>query len=345
MSRSILKMVYVVIAIAASGLGLMPAASAQTTELKMHSVLAKTRPEAIAFQEFADHVYETSGHRLKVNIYHGGALGIKDADLLRILPGESIDMAALYAEYLVRDVPELAYVFVQGAIRNADEQLTVTPTLQDIYRQIYAKYGVRIIQAVQTPIRNVHIFCKEPVNTLAQLKGKKLRVWSKHQVETFAKLGVPAQIIAQNDLYLAMQTGVVDCAVYPVSIAKTISLQEVAKYAAYLHPYAGVPFNITISERAWKKLSPADQKILTDSGEWIWNKTAKEFRENAAAGEIEAEKALAAEGVKILPPFPQADRDAFTKAARDTWLELSKSVGESALKNREKVLAALKEPS
>lgn len=342
MSRSRLTVLYMVAAIAASGLGLMPAVSAQTTELKMHSVFAKTRPEAISIQEFADNVSAVSGGRLKVNVFHGGALGIKDQDLLRILPGESIDMAALYAEYLVRDVPELAYVFVQGALRNADEQLTVMQTIQEIYRQIYAKWGVRIIQAVQTPIRNVHIFCKEPVNTLAQLKGKKLRVWGKHQVESFARLGIPAQVIGQNDLYLAMKTGVVDCAVYPVSIAKTISLQEVAKYAAYLHPYAGVPINIVISERAWKKLSPAEQKILTDSGEWIWNKTAKEFRENAAAAEIEAAKALTGEGVTILPPFPQADRDAFTKAARDAWLELATSVGDSALKNREKVLAALK---
>jgi TRAP-type C4-dicarboxylate transport system substrate-binding protein len=343
MSRRILSFLYAVAVVAASVFGPARIGLAQTTELKMHSVLVKSRPEAIAMQEFADHVYETSGHKLKVNIHHGGALGIKDADLLRILPGESIDMAGLYAEYLVRDVPELAYVLVQGTLRTADEQLVVMPTIQEIYAQIYSKWGVRIIQAVQTPIRNVHIFCKEPVNTLAQLKGKKLRVWSKHQVQTFAKLGVPAQIIGQNDLYLAMQTGVVDCAVYPVSIAKTISLQEVAKNAAYLHPYAGVPFNIVISERAWKKLTPEHQKILTDSGEWIWNKTAKEFKESAAPAEIEAEKALAASGVKILPPFSQADRDAFTKAARDTWLELSKEVGDAALKNREKVLAALKE--
>lgn len=48
--------------------------------------------------------------------------------------------------------------------------------------------------------------------------------------------------------------------------------------------------------------------------------------------------------MKILPPFPQADRDAFTNVARDTWLELSKSVGDPAIKNREKVLVALKEP-
>jgi TRAP-type C4-dicarboxylate transport system substrate-binding protein len=144
---------------------------------------------------------------------------------------------------------------------------------------------------------------------------------------------------------VAMKTGVVDCAVYPVSIAKTISLQEVAKNAAYLHPYAGVPINIAISDRAWKKL-PADlQKVLQDSGDWIWAKTVKEFKENAVKGEEEAEKALAAEGVRILEPFSKADRDAFTKAARDIWLDLSKGVGDKAIANRQKVLAALGESS
>ena len=53
---------------------------------------------------------------------------------------------------------------------------------------------------------------------LAGLKGKKLRVWEKFHVQTFETLGIAAQVVGQNDLYLAMQTGVIDCAVYPMDL-------------------------------------------------------------------------------------------------------------------------------
>ncbi|TDA93150.1 C4-dicarboxylate ABC transporter substrate-binding protein, partial [Halomonas marinisediminis] len=88
----------------------------------------------------------------------------------------------------------------------------------------------------------------EPVRTLDDLRTKKLRVWSGDQVETFTKLGVAAQIVGQTELYVALQTGVVDCAVYPALFAHTISLHEVTDYASYLYPVAGVPYVLGVSE-------------------------------------------------------------------------------------------------
>ncbi|HQW21404.1 MAG TPA: hypothetical protein PLI90_12130, partial [Rhodocyclaceae bacterium] len=95
-------------------------ASAQTIELKMHSQIVESRPEAKYLQEFADDVSARSNGRLKINVFHAGSLGLKDPDLLRILQAGAVDMAMLYGEYFTRDAPELGVVYVQGAIRKPE---------------------------------------------------------------------------------------------------------------------------------------------------------------------------------------------------------------------------------
>src|SRR5690606_19841046 len=121
------------------------------------------------------------------------------------------------------------------------------------------------------PVRDTQVICKEPVKSLDELKGKKVRVWEKAQADTFQRLGIAAQIIGQNDLYMALRTGVVDCAVYPIHFSLTVSLQEAAPYASYLFPYVLHPLNIIASKDAYGKLPPEVQKILVD--------TAKEIQE------------------------------------------------------------------
>ncbi len=53
----------------------------------------------------------------------------------------------------------------------------------------------------------VGVLRDEPIRTIEGLKSKKLRVWARDQVETFTRLGVAAQIIPQEDMYVAMKTG------------------------------------------------------------------------------------------------------------------------------------------
>ena len=124
------------------------------------------------------------------------------------------------------------------------------------------------------PLLKASIFCREePVSSLEKLRTKKLRVWSNDQVQTFTKLGVSAQIIGQNDLYVALQTGVVDCAVYPALFAHTISLNEVTKYASYLYPVAGVPYVLGASKSAWDSLSDGERQAVSTAAERVWART------------------------------------------------------------------------
>lgn len=320
-------------------LGLLMAlpAFAQQASWKMHIVWVPAREEAKAYQRFVDLVNERAKGKLNISLHPGGSLGVKDVDMLRVLPpGNVIQIAGLYPGYMTRDIPEYAVTVPPGVIKEAETLVEVLPALTRIYQESYDKWGIKLLGYVAHPVRDTHIYCKSPVASLADLKGKKLRVWEKFHVQTFESLGVAAQVIGQNDLYLAMKTGVVDCAVYPIGFANTISLHEVAPHASYLFPYVLHPLNIIVSKKAFDALPPDVQKIVQDAAQEVQKQTIASY----VKGEFDktATAEFQQKGGKLLASFPTADQAAFQKAAREVWEREAKALGQKAQENREAVL-------
>jgi len=210
-------------------------ATAANVEWKFNNGLPETRNESKELNMFAEQIGKNSGGKFKVKVYHGGSLGLKNADVLRWLPTGASEMGLVWANYVGRDAPALNAIYIQGSVGSPDEHLKALPVIRDIYEKEFANWGIHAVGFVALPMLEASIFCKDaPVNSLAELRKKKLRVWSKDQVDIFERLGVAAQIVPQTEMYVAMKTGVVDCAVYPALYAHTVSLGEVAKYASYL---------------------------------------------------------------------------------------------------------------
>ncbi|MCC7273259.1 MAG: TRAP transporter substrate-binding protein DctP, partial [Alphaproteobacteria bacterium] len=277
------------------------AAAAQQVNWKMHHIWVPGRSEAKLFDRFAERIAEKSGGRFVVKVFGGGTLGLKDVDILRTLPTGTVEMAAIYPGYLSRDAPDIASLYVQGAIINPEEHFRAVDEMREIYTRLYAKYDIPVIGFLQPPLYLESVVCRDtPVQTMEQLKGKKLRVWSRDMVQSFNKLGVAAQIVPQNDLYLAMQTGVIDCAIYSPSSLKTISLQEVAKFSSYLYPLAGAPYAIIVNKKAWTALPPDLQKVATEAADWVFAESKKEAIDTISPAVV-AE--LSTVGHKVLPPF------------------------------------------
>ena len=312
----------------------------QSAEWKFNNGLPEGRNESKQLDQFAADVAELSDGSLNVKVFHGGSLNLKNNDVARWLPKGAVEMGLVWANYLGRDAPSLNSVLIQGSVGSSDELIKVLPAIQDIYNQELAEWDIVPTGFMALPLLKASIFCREePVRTLEDLKTRKLRVWSNDQVETFTKLGVAAQIVGQNDLYVALQTGVVDCAVYPALFAHTISLQEVTKYASYLYPVAGVPYVLGANKGAWDKLTDAERDALSEAAARVWERT----NQYAAAEENEAaaRAKLAEQGIEFLDEFSDDDRSAFLDAASETWAQLAEEAGGNAPANRQKILDVL----
>ena len=314
--------------------------SADASEWKFNNGLPEGRNESKQLETFAADVAELTGGSLAIDVFHGGSLNLKNEDVVRWLPQGAVEMGLVWTNYLGRDAPALNAVLIQGSVGSSDELIAVLPEVQKIYAEELAEWGIVPAGFMALPLLQASIFCRgEPVRTLDELRTKKLRVWSGDQVETFSKLGVSAQIVGQTELYVALQTGVVDCTVYPALFAHTISLHEVSDYAAYLYPVAGVPYVLGVNEDAWASLSDAERGAVTEAAARVWERTNAYGA--AEENEMAARTRLAEQGVEFLNDFSDEDRAAFLEAASATWAELAEEAGGMAPEYRQRILDIL----
>ncbi|MEW7006169.1 TRAP transporter substrate-binding protein DctP [Lentilitoribacter sp. EG35] len=333
--KKLIKIIIVNTAIVAATMS-----SVVAEEWRFNNFLPETRPETAELEKFVQDVNNALGEKSELKIYSGGSLGLPNTDALRFLPKGAVEMSLLWANYLGRDAPALSSVVVQGTIGSIEEFEKAIPAVREIYEEEFNDWGVSSVGYVAIPMLSVSVFCRdEPVRTINALKSKKLRVWARDQVETFKRLGVAAQIIPQEEMYVALKTGVVDCALYPALYAHTVSLQEVAKHASFLYPMASGPYVIGVASDRWADTDEATKAAIASAANDLWDRTNQ--YEDDFERELAAREKLGTQGVTWGEDFPQEDRDLFVASVTEIWKELADEAGGNAPAYRERVLTAL----
>jgi len=150
---------------------------------------------------------------------------------------------------------------------------------------------------------------------------------------------VSAQIIPQEEMYVAMKTGVVDCALYPALYAHTVSLQEVSKYASFLYPMASGPYVIGVSTDRWEKTDDTVKAAISEAAEDLWERTNQ--YEADYQRELDARAKLAEGGIIWGEDYSDEDRETFVASVTETWKMLAEEAGGNAPAYRDRVLEAL----
>lgn len=109
------------------------------------------------------------------------------------------------------------------------------------------------------------MFCREPVKSLADLKGKKLRIGPGPHIPIFDELGVETLALSYQETYSGLERGVVDCAEWDTPFTNYFAkLHEVGPYLLY--PAWWQPSAIALlgtRQESYDKL-PADLQAIWD---------------------------------------------------------------------------------
>ncbi|MFN4100242.1 MAG: TRAP transporter substrate-binding protein DctP [Pararhodobacter sp.] len=317
-------------------------AFAQDVTWRFNNNYAPTRPESAHIRNLADNVAEFSGGSFTINVIEGGGMNLRDADALRWMQTGTPEIAFIWPTFIGRDAPDLANLYVYGSVSTAEEHLRALPAVQEALTEGFAGRNIPVVGFMALPIIDASLFCRTPVQSLEQLRSLRLRVGSREQVETFTAMGVAAQIIPQNELYSALQTGVVDCALYAARFARSISLQEVAQHAVYTgFPFPPAPYAIVAHARTLEQLSPEHRAAL-DQALDVLAEESFQFDGDAAAEEA-ARAELTEAGVTWYDDFSAEDVAIIREAAAQTWLTLSEEGGEAAVGYRARILELIGE--
>ena len=173
-----------------------------------------------------------------------------------------------------------------------------------------------------------NVYGKKAFKTPADLKGQKIRMMGNPIfVETMNAMGGNGISMGFNELYTALQTGVVDGAENNPPTLLTHNHYQISKQYS-LTGHLILPEIFVFSRRSWDTLSPEDQALLKKAS----REAQSEQRELWDAMVAESTQKLKAAGVQ----FVEVDKKAFYEATRPVrdkygskWIALIKRIEET----------------
>jgi len=215
---------------------------------------------------WAAEVYEKSNGRLKFKIYPGGVMG-DEPDVLRKIRSRQLQ-GAFFTGYGVGRIYSSARVLEMPFLfHNTAESDYVRQWLMP---EIEAGFRFKGFELLGWPeVGSIHFFSKKPINSLAELKTRRIWLWQGDPVgEAFADAAgvspVPLSII---DVYtqLSAKRGSIDT-VYNSSFgALTMQWHTKLSYASNLSMTNAIG-SLVVSNRFFKKLPEDLQQLLKTTG-------------------------------------------------------------------------------
>ena len=251
--------------------GLMAAAPAGAADIKERNIkvgigLTADHPQGQAVTRFGELVSQKSDGKIKVKLFAGGLLG-NDVSMVSSLQGGTQEMTIPDTSTLVgiAGLKEFGLINLPFALNSSEEAdaLLDGPWGQKLMAKLPEK-GLVGLGFWENGFRQISNN-RHPINKAEDISGLKLRVIQNPLfIDTFKALGANALPMPFPEVYTALETGTVDGQENPLATLIASKFYEVQKHTVISnHIYSVWAF--LISKKFWDKLSPDEQKILTEA--------------------------------------------------------------------------------
>jgi tripartite ATP-independent transporter DctP family solute receptor len=291
-------------------------AAAQMVELKLGHVGGPGSLFELSANEFARRANEKLAGKVKVVVFGSSQLG-GDREMMQKLRLGTLDFAlpstVMSSEVEAFGMFEMPYLVKNREHMKKIEAAIVWPSLEPLAE---AK-GYKLLAVWENGFRHITTNAR-PIVKPADLQGMKLRVpEGKWRVKMFQAYGANPSPMALSEVFVALQTGVMDGEENPLTQIYSSKFQEVQKYLS-LTGHVYTPAYLAAGAKKFAMLPPDVQATLTQ--------TAKETQayvyEQAAKLDNDLLAKLKASGIKV----NDADKDAFIAASRSVYEEFGKEV-------------------
>lgn len=270
--------------------------------------------------EFARLANERLGNRGKVVVFGSSQQG-SDAEMMQKLRLGTLELA-LPSTVMTSTVDafgmfEMPYLVKSREHMRKIEQEILWPTLAPMVEQ----RGYKILGVWENGFRHITNNVR-PIVKPEDLRGLKLRVpqgvW---RVKMFQAYGANPSPMALSEVFVALQTGVMDGQENPLTQIASSKFQEVQKYLSMTgHVYT--PAYLTAGKRKFESLPKEVQDILAQ--------TAKDVQPFVYETAARLDGALADTIKSAGTQINEADKDAFIAQSKPVYEEFGKSVKDGA---------------
>ncbi len=305
-----------------------PAGAQGTVVWNLPHVAAPTYYHTKNLQAFAGKVKELSSGRMEIRVHPASSL-YPGPELIPAVVDGRAEIAPVLAAYLTDLMLEMGVLELPFMTGSLEQHRQAAEKLRPFYAERMARVGLKMLTVHAWPSQQ--LFSNAPVRTLADWKGKKLRVYGAESADMVRVLGGAPVSIPFGEVYTALQRGVVDGAVTSATNAEPMKFFEVAKYLNYWY-FSGASLEwLAVNQKAWDALPPDLQRVVLDALKAVRFED-KEW-EDAAAWDARARARAQELGMQVIDPpreeLARAREQA--QAAWKTWARRTGAAGQQAL--------------
>jgi TRAP-type C4-dicarboxylate transport system substrate-binding protein len=304
------------------------AATAQAqTKWDMPTPYSETEFHTLNVKRFVDDVKRTTAGQLDITVHANGSL-IKHPDMLRAVSTGQVNIAEFLLGQFGNEDPVFAadnLPFVAAGWDNAWKFYQAQKPLLE--KKLQAR-GMRLLYSVAWPGQG--IYTKNPLKSVADLKGTKFRTYSPQTARLAELLGASPTVIQVPEVPQAFATGTISAMITSSATGTSTKAWEFVKN--YYVTNAFHPKNVVVvNERAFQRLPETARKALIAAASEAETRGWEFGRQREQA----ANKELGANGVMLHEP-DAAMNTAYRKVG-DTmlaeWLKAAGADGDAIIKS------------
>ena len=275
---------------------------------------------------FVDDVKNATGGRLDIVVHSNGSL-IKHPDMLRAVSSGQVNIAEFLLSQFGNEDPVFEADNIPFVAAGYDDAWKFYQAQKPLLEKKLQGRGLKLLYSVAWPGQG--IYTKEPLKSVADLKGTKFRTYSPLTARLAELLGANPTVVQVPDVPQMFATGAIQAMITSSATGTSTKAWEYVKN--YYDTSAFHPKNaVVVNSRAFARLSAADQAAVlrlastAETRGWAMSKVRT----------LEANELLAKNGMTLHEP-DAAMKAAYTKIGAqilDEWLKKSGAEGQSIIK-------------
>lgn len=262
------------------------------SQLRLSTHFSEADPPGKGVAKFKELVEQKTGGRIAVRVWWNSELG-KERENTEMVRDGSVEMTTSLAAGVGGWVPQAALLEFPYIYKDDAHILRVVSAVRPHLDEILAPYNFKALGAIDVGFRYI-LTKKSPVLSLADLRGVKLRVPNPFYAALFDSLGARSTVLPWADIYVGLQSGVIDAMEASPALIQSMRFQEQAKFLSRTNHIAAV--NVFLTGKKWFEALPKDlQQAVTEAAE-----EASRYQVTLQAeSEGQAVKSLVAAGAKV----------------------------------------------
>lgn len=240
-------------------LGTIPASAAELSVVGSWSSLPLHKQYEAPF--WTKTLPEASDGKVTTKLTTHDQMGVAPGDVFRLLGDGVFDVGMTVGDYAVSDAPALEGLDVPLIATTAAAAKEMVDAARPMVEEIFKTNFKSKVLAI-APYPPQVVFCNAPINSLEDLKGKKIRASGRMTANFLEALGAEGVNVNFSEVPGALQRGVVDCAVTGAGSGYSAGWWEVTTHLMTLPLGGWDPVVTAINLDRWNRLSADEQALI-----------------------------------------------------------------------------------